>query len=111
MPINDVVAIADHIDAGRSAGTVHVGPTATLGAVISGNGVVTNVDPASAAARAGMTRGSVIVAINEKNVATQADLDTALSTHAPGAAVRVDWASTNGDFHSSVVNLDAAPPA
>jgi S1-C subfamily serine protease len=105
IPINTVVAIADHIDAGRSAGTVHVGATSTLGAAINADGIVAHVDPAGPAARAGIGPGAIIVAINYKNVATQTDVSTALVPYQPGDEVHVDWAGTNGVFHSSVVTL------
>jgi S1-C subfamily serine protease len=105
IPINRVVAIADHIEAGSSGGNVHVGPNASLGVGINRGGGVVQVDPAGPAARVGISRGAVIVAINYKKVATQADITTALIPFQPGDAVHVDWAGTDGVFHSSAVKL------
>jgi S1-C subfamily serine protease len=110
VPINTVVAIADRIDGGRSGGTVHVGPTATLGLAVSANGVVTSVEPASPAARAGITPRAVIAGIDNATIADQAGLNAALSPYAPGDRVRVDWAAPGGTFHSTDVALGAGSP-
>jgi S1-C subfamily serine protease len=105
IPINTVVAIADHIEAGRSGGTIHVGPNATLGVSINNGGAVVQVDPAGPAAHAGITRRAIIVAVNYKKIATQADITSALIPFNVGDSVHVDWAGTDGVFHSSVVKL------
>ncbi len=111
IPINTVIAIADRIDTGYSTEGVHVGPTATLGVAVEARGLVTRVDARGPAARGGITVHAVIVSIDDDPIRAMADLDATLDTHAPGDAVRVDWAGPDGVFHSSVLRLALAPPA
>jgi S1-C subfamily serine protease len=107
MPVPDVVAIADQIDAGENNGTVHAGPPASLGATIEpvpggGSGVLVTAVPATSK---NLAVGDIVVAINDATIASPADLATALNAHKRGDIVRVGFVDPKGVYHSANLTL------
>ena len=115
IPINNALKIVQQIQSGKSTDLVHVGNTRALlgvGAQDSQNGVqVVQVEGGSAAARAGITVGSVVTALNGTAIDTNAALRHAIVTHEPGQSVTVTWTDPNGQSHTASVTLGSGPPA
>jgi S1-C subfamily serine protease len=115
-PIDRALAIVGQVNAGRSAGTVHVGPSAALGVDVSGttNGAgltVTAVQPGRPAAAAGIAAQDVLASVDETSLASPVDLEAVLNRHAPGDAVRVGWFDGSGVYHTASVRLVEGAPA
>lgn len=139
IPINTAMSIASQIQSGQPSSTVHVGPTAFLGVMISsssgggsasfanpygdggssgGTGAagvtgapVAGVVPGGAAATAGLARGDVITGVDGQTVTSPTDLSGAISRDTPGQTIRITWTDLSGSTHSTTVTLKAGPPA
>ncbi|HEX4580138.1 MAG TPA: trypsin-like peptidase domain-containing protein, partial [Candidatus Dormibacteraeota bacterium] len=115
IPINKALSVVRQIQSGQSTANVHVGNTRALlgvGAQDGQGGVrVSQVQPGSAAAQAGITVGSVITALNGTPITTNAALRNAIVQHAPGSSVSVSWTDTAGNSHTAQVTLGTGPPA
>jgi len=64
----------------------------------------------SPAAKAGMTGGSVITAVNSKAVTSPASLTAILAGLRPGDTITVSWVSPSGHHATSSLRLLAGPP-
>jgi S1-C subfamily serine protease len=64
----------------------------------------------SPAARAGMTGGAVITAVNGRAVGSPGDLSAALARFRPGEMISVTWVSPSGTRATSALRLTAGPP-
>ena len=124
IPINQALAIASQIESGQSSSTVHVGPTAFLGVLISSSGspysgfgssnpgaAVGGVVSGGTASQAGITGGDVITTVNGQTVTSPAGLTQAMSAERPGQKVQLGWTDSSGDDHTATVVLQAGPPA
>jgi S1-C subfamily serine protease len=118
IPIDDVFAVVDRVDAGQSTDTVHVGPRATLGVAVrptSPNGgagaYVVSVQAGGPAAQAGITEDTIIVSIDDTTIPTTGALDTTLDRYRPGDIVRVGWVGRDGVYRANDVQLGSGPPA
>ena len=123
IPINRAVSIANQIEAGRSSSTVHVGPTAFLGVLISSSGspygsfgsisgaAVSGVVSGGTADQAGITAGSAITSLNGQAVNSPAGLTGLMATERPGQRVQLGWTDSTGTSHTATVVLQAGPPA
>jgi S1-C subfamily serine protease len=133
IPINEAISIAKQIEAGKSSSTVHVGPTAFLGVLVtggnSGNGLgglgglggqggtsssgatiaQDGVAPGSPAESAGLVPGDVITGLGGKTVTSPQDLSTAIAGHVPGDSVQLQWQDATGQQHSATVKLASGP--
>ncbi|HEY2506767.1 MAG TPA: trypsin-like peptidase domain-containing protein [Streptosporangiaceae bacterium] len=65
----------------------------------------------SPAARAGITGGSVITAVDGRTIGRPASLGTALAGLRPGQTISVGWVSPSGEHNTSQLRLTAGPPA
>jgi serine protease Do len=89
LPWNAVVAIVNTIDGGHSTSAVHVGPRASLGVTVVPLGSSPGARVTSAAPTSEIVAGDVIASVNGTAVSSQADIDAALDSIAPGATVPV----------------------
>jgi S1-C subfamily serine protease len=114
IPINTVQAIAAEISQGHSSGTIHIGATAMLGVLVSGQneeGVqVENVLSGSPAATAGISAGDVITSVNGTSIASPTALIELMLAKHPGETVRVAWQKTTGAQQDATVTLSSSPP-
>jgi S1-C subfamily serine protease len=100
---------------GSSGGTLCASSNAGLSAptaiapVSSGVLVVGSIC-GSPAARAGMTSGAVITAVDRHAVGSPDDLSRVLARFRPGDAVAVTWVSPAGRRTTSALRLSAGPP-
>lgn len=120
IPIERALTVAHEIEAGQSSSTVHVGPTAYLGVLISSSGQLSNGSIANGAlidstvsgtpaAAAGITSGDVITAIDNYPVAAAVDLTDALQHFIPGDRVQVHLTTATGNAEVLNVTLGSGP--
>jgi S1-C subfamily serine protease len=121
IPINRAMSIARQIESGRSSTAIHVGPTAFLGVVVAQSTyyrgqaavsapVVSAVVPGSAADRAGLVPGDVILSFAGSTVRSPAALTRLVLRVAPGTSVKLRWVDRLGGAHSVSVRPAAGPP-
>jgi len=115
IPITQALGVAGLIEAGTSTGTVHVGPTASLGRGVvlqnvAGGARVVQVPPGSAAAAAGLVAGDVVTSLNGAAVSTQADVRRVLLALVPGTAVSLGWTDTTGSAQAGTLTPASGPP-
>jgi S1-C subfamily serine protease len=117
IPIDRALAIVGQINTGHSTASVHVGPSAVLGAEVSGapnsggGVVVVNVQRGGPAALAGIAARDVLASVDEVSVSSPGDLDAVLIRHEPGDAVRVGWFDGRGVYHTASLRLTEGAPA
>ncbi len=117
VPINQAMAIVAQIQSGTRSDTVHIGPTATLGTLVT--------DPAGSekkgahvelaiygtpAFEAGVTRGDVITAIDGHPIASTKQLRAELSAHLPGDSVALALTDESGSNRTVRAVLADGPP-
>ena len=114
IAINDAIAIAKQIDAGKATDTVTIGTPPMIGidattAVSPQSGAaVTAVGTGTPAAKIGIQVGDVITAIANTKIGTVNDLTAALHAHKPGDKVSVTWTAA-GVTHTATATLIAGP--
>lgn len=114
IPIGNALPIRSQIDAGQSSGTVHVGPTAQLGVVVSGSSrsggaAVVGVLPGQAAANAGVQPGDVITSLGGIAVDSPTTLTSLVDRYHPGQRVAIGWTTGSGQSSTATVTLTAGP--
>lgn len=120
IPIGNALLIRNMIDAGRSTGTVHVGPTAQLGVLVSGsqpgqvpdqgNGaVVVEVLPGQAAASAGLAPGDTITSLGGAAVDSPTTLASLVDRYQPGQRVTLEWSNRANQTRTEMVTLGQGP--
>ena len=117
IPINDALAIANDIRAGRASSTIHIGESAFLGISVradsfagGSHGVsVARVIPNSAASKAGLTAGDVITEIGGATVTDNTALRDLIAPHHPGDTVSLTWTDVRGTSHTNDVTFGSGP--
>jgi S1-C subfamily serine protease len=131
IPINQALATAKSVVAGKGTSTLHVGPTAFLGILVSpssgsgfsfngfglgtGSGssgvTVGNVVGGAPAAAAGLGAGDTITSLDGQGLSSDSSLSHLMLGHHPGDKVQVGWTDTTGQSHTSSVTLASGPPS
>jgi len=114
VPINEALAIAQDIRDGKASSTVHIGASAFLGIQVGGSTtaiVVSGVVPGSAAAKAGITAGSTITALDGQKVTTNPQLRALIAPHHPGDTVSISWTTATGQSQTAEVTFGSGPVA
>ena len=116
IPIEDVFAVVDRVDAGQSTNTVHVGPRASLGVAVrptspdgDAGAYVVSVQGDGPAARVGIVADTIVVSIDETTISTTAVLDTTLDHYRPGDVVRVGWVGRDGVYRGDRCRARVGP--
>jgi S1-C subfamily serine protease len=115
IPINRALAIVKQINAGRSSSAIHVGPTAFLGVDVRDTGassgvLVVGVVPGSAAEKAGLASGDVILSFGGKPVSSADGLARLVLGFTPGKTAKIRWLDELGNPHTATVRPLAGPP-
>jgi S1-C subfamily serine protease len=120
---NSALSVVNEIRAGHSSSRIFLGPLGFLGvevlnldaAAISRLGLnvtsgalVRGVFPGSPAAHVGMSRDSVITAINGVHIESADTLGPIIHQYKPGAQIQVTWVDQRGS-HTSTVRLIEGP--
>jgi S1-C subfamily serine protease len=134
IPIDNALAIAQQIDAGKGSDKIHIGDRGILGVLVtpdqssssgggfgnfggnsgnsSGNGAaVSSVTSGSPADNAGLASGDTIVSVNGSSVGSADALQSAMANFHPGDKVSIGWVDSNGSRHNATITLIAGPPA
>jgi S1-C subfamily serine protease len=125
IPINQVLAIARQIVAGKASSSIHIGPSALLGVLIGpiggtggfggGSGargvIVEETLSGTPAAGAGLTQGDTITSLDGQAVTSPGGLTALMAKHRPGDRVRLGWLDTAGNAHTATLRLAAGPAA
>ncbi|RYP88991.1 PDZ domain-containing protein [Nocardioides guangzhouensis] len=112
VPIHDALSIVDQIEAGNESGDVTIGPAPFLGIVAgqsSGGVGVAEVEQGGPAAKAGVTAGDTVTAVDGTKVGSLAALRDVLAQHEPGDSVAITWRDASGAQHSGTVHLAESP--
>jgi S1-C subfamily serine protease len=114
--IAQVLKIADAIEAGSSSSNILLGYPAFAGINIASTTSTTGVPVASTfpgmpAAKAGITTGDTITAVNGIAMTSPTQLSAAIQAHKVGDTVTITWTTAAGVSHSGAVTLVAGPAA
>jgi S1-C subfamily serine protease len=117
IPINKALSIAHQIEAGQSSASVHIGDTGFLGVALAPAGqnaggqgaVIEGVVQGTAAARAGLTAGDVILSLGGHTISSPSDVQKVVEGHHPGDRLRITWQSQAGQTHSATAVLTKGP--
>lgn len=135
IPINKAVSLASQIESGKSSSSVHVGPTAFLGVLVSSSpsgsssypgssyadnpysgqsGSATGVEvggviSGTAAAQAGLTGGDTITSFAGQPITSPSVLTKLLTQYKPGQSAQISWTDSSGQTHTATVTLGSGP--
>jgi S1-C subfamily serine protease len=114
VPIDAAMRVVRQIRSGIPTDTVHIGPTATLGVLIS------DAKPSGAridvalyglpAYAAGLTGGEVITSLDGRAIGTSTELRAAINVHKPDDMVRLGITGANGAERTVAVVLALGTP-
>jgi S1-C subfamily serine protease len=119
IPITTALQIAGEIEDGESSSTVHLGPTAVLGVYVGGDNIqsatgsgvtVERTVSGGPAAKAGLTEGDIINAVNATTVGDADNLTALMATLSPGQTVTVTYTTAAGASRSTRVTLGTGAP-
>lgn len=114
VPIDRALTVVRRIRSGVATDTVHIGPTATLGVLVSdAHPTGARVDVAiygQPAFGAGVTSGEIIVALDGQEVNSAQTLKAALNQRKPRDVVRLDLLEPGGAHRRLAVTLASGPP-
>ena len=116
IPINEAMSLARSITTGTQTGSLHIGPTAFLGVLITSSGTssganVTRVVAGGAAAQAGVVAGDVITSVNGSAISATSSVSKALIPLHPGDTVSIGWTTPAGHHVTGTAVLQSGPPA
>lgn len=119
IPIDQAVSVAADIEAGTPTSTLHVGPTAFLGVLITAStsgasstgAQIAHVVSGGTAAKAGIVKGDVITSINGATIDSPSSVSAALIPLHPGDSVALSWTTANGQHMSDSAVLQSGPSA
>ena len=121
IPASQAVPVGAAIAAGRASAAVHIGATAFLGVQVVSYGVpvpgnpaiagagVAGITPGTAAARAGLVPGAVIVSIGAHFVTSAMSLRSVMNAYHPGDTASLHWADQDGQAHTATIVFTAGP--
>ena len=114
VPINTAMQVVEQIRSGVSTETVHIGPTATLGVLISdstsGGAKIDLAIYGSPAHRAGLAEGEVITALDGRAISTARALRAAINVHKPNDMVQLEITDPAGAVRTVGVVLALGNP-
>jgi S1-C subfamily serine protease len=128
IPINQAIAIADEIGAGKASTTVHIGLSGFIGVnvgdaakpsecgtsetggnlftpAVSSGALVCDVIPGAPAQSAGLAGGDVITSVNGAAVSNAAGLTNQMANARPGSQLSIVYVSQSGARHTTTVTL------
>jgi len=121
IPASLAAQVAAAIAAGRASAAVHIGATAFLGVQVVSYGVrvpgnpaiagagVAGISPGTAAAKAGLLPGDVIVSIGSHAVTSAMSLRSVMDAYHPADTASLSWVDQDGQAHTTTVVFTAGP--
>lgn len=113
VPSNAAARVVDQVRAGRAGGSVVIGTPGYLGIQVrdgASGALIVGTLAGSPAEAAGIASGSVITAINGKQIANSQELGAAIHAYKPGQRITVAWTDAAGRQHQATVALQDGPP-
>ncbi|WP_216912599.1 S1C family serine protease [Nocardia sp. NBC_01377] len=114
VPIDTAMRVVEQIRSGTPTDSVHIGPTATLGVLISDakpSGARVDMAIYGLPARAvGLTEGEVITSIDGSAITTARDLRAAINLRRPDDTVRLGVVGVGGEPRTVDVTLTLGTP-
>jgi len=113
IPIRQALIYARAIEKGKSSATVHVGPTAFLGVVLtdtSTGAAISQVFPGKAADAAGLVAGDVITSLSGTAISSSSDIRHVLLSLVPGTAVPIEWTDATHTAQTGSITPTSGPP-
>jgi S1-C subfamily serine protease len=113
IPIKQALLFARLIRNGNSSDTVHVGPTAFLGVVltdVASGAQIQSVVAGNAADAAGLVDGDVITSLNGATISSSADVRKMILSLVPGTAVPIGWTDASGTAQTGSITPTSGPP-
>ena len=129
IPINQALALANQIKAGKASATIQIGPRALLGVAVSdgsssggtfggaggGSGTagayVQRVQSGSPADTAGIGAGDTVMSVNGTTISVGPGPEQRPAAQQARRHVTVGWVDAQGTSHTASVQLIAGPPA
>jgi S1-C subfamily serine protease len=116
IPIQQALRVVKLITSGQGGDGIHIGATRGVMGVGVGDGrrdgaLISRVQSGSPADDAGITEGSVIVAVDGRDVSSASDLTRVMAGYSAGDTVRVTWTDASGETFRDRLELESAPPA
>jgi S1-C subfamily serine protease len=126
IPVSTALAIAEQIQSGQPSANITIGYPAFLGVQVTAPATtryrsappataagapVSAVIPGSPAARACLSAGDTITAIDGTSIGSAAALTEALAGHTPGQDVTITWIDPSGAAQSASLTLATGPAA
>ena len=140
IPIDDALAVAKRIQAGKGDDETHIGGSKALIGVsvrdagdsgsrsgnpfgrrfgddsgdtapVSSGALVMGVQSDGPADGAGLSTGDVIVAVGDQTIGSASELTNAMVRYQPHDKVSVTWVDSSGSRHRASLQLDSGPPA
>jgi S1-C subfamily serine protease len=114
IPINKAISLVRQMEAGTATSLVHIGKTAFLGVAPldspDGGVAIDSVVDGLPAAAAGLARGFVITAIDDRQIQTVDDLRSAIFAHHPGDMVTIAYLDALGNAATVSITFADGPP-
>ncbi|HEY5855504.1 MAG TPA: trypsin-like peptidase domain-containing protein [Aldersonia sp.] len=113
VPIDDALEVVEQIRSGVSTDAVHIGPTATLGVLISNASNGVRVGAAlygQPAAQADIPDAAVILALDGRPVGSVSDVRAVIDRMSPGETISVGWLDAAGARHDTAVAVGEGTP-
>jgi len=123
IAMNSAASIVDQIRSGHASETIIIGQpgfmgvevrtldaatASRLGLGVTKGALVISVFPGTPAARAGLSAGSVITAVDGKTVTSADGLGPIIHTYSPGDQIKVTWVDSSGT-HTGTLQLISGP--
>ena len=108
IPITKVLRVADDLENGVVKTRYDYTLPAFLGVALSNGTTVAGVYAGTPAARAGISAGDRITAIDGTRVSTLKALRSAVAAHSPGDSLSVSWTSPSGSHTATVTLIQGA---
>jgi S1-C subfamily serine protease len=112
IPVSKAVSMARQIMAGQSSNTIHIGPAALIGVVVtnaSPGAEVVTVESGSPADQAGLVVGDVINSLGGQTVDSATTLTNLMQRRHPGQKVQLGWIDTSGHQQNNTLQLVTGP--
>ena len=113
IPIKQALRLASQIEKGKSNATIHVGPTAFLGVVltdVSAGAKIKQVVPNLAADEAGLVAGDVITSLHGRTISSSAGVRRVVLSLVPGDTVSIRWKDKGGTAQTGTITPTSGPP-
>ena len=113
VPIREAIDVVQKIRRGDESGTVVIGPKGYLGVIVQADDssavIVSDVQDATPASRAGLAAGDTILSLDGQRVRTRSELSDVLDTIEPDTTVTITWTTASGRERSADITPQASP--